>query len=62
MRLDNRLNAILNEIKAQRLADIGADHGKLIVSAVLTGRAETGIAVDISPQSLEKAKNLAKKY
>lgn len=62
-KLDNRLQSVLNEIdNVKLLADIGCDHGKLIVSAILSKKAEKGIAVDISYDSLNKARILAKKY
>lgn len=61
MKLDERLTAVLEEIKgSRRLIDVGADHGKLCVSAVLKGYAELAVAVDISEKSLSKAKILAK--
>ncbi|HOO22894.1 MAG TPA: class I SAM-dependent methyltransferase [Clostridia bacterium] len=63
IKLDTRLKTILNEIhNAETLADIGCDHGKLIVSAILSGRAKKGIAVDISADSLKKTKILAERY
>ncbi len=61
MKMDGRLTAVLEEIKySSRLIDIGADHGKLCVSAVLSGYAERAVAVDISEKSLLKAEALAK--
>lgn len=58
--LDNRLNAIFNEIKqTECLADVGTDHGKIIVKALWQGVANKGIAIDISKSSLKKAKALA---
>lgn len=61
MKLDERLSAVLEEIKgSHRLIDIGADHGKLCVSAILKGYAERAVAVDISEKSLSKAEILAK--
>lgn len=62
MRLDARLRAILDEISCGTLADIGCDHGKLAVSALLEGRARLAIAVDISAQSLHKCRTLGEEY
>jgi len=63
LKLDGRLQAVLDQIPdTETLADIGCDHGKLIVSAILSNKAEFGIAVDISIDSLNKAKDLAIKY
>ena len=41
------------------LADVGTDHGKLPVAALLSGRVSAAIAIDVSPQSLAKARALA---
>ena len=61
MKINGRLNNILSLIPndADIVADIGCDHGKVIVSTVLLGKCNRGIAVDISENSLQKAKNLA---
>ena len=61
MHLSVRLQKILQLIPegTRVLADIGCDHGKLIVSAVSEGKAEKGIGVDISENSLQKAVALA---
>lgn len=60
--LNGRLGILLENLPehSDTLADIGTDHGKLIVSAVITGRCDKGIGVDISENSLSKAKELAK--
>lgn len=58
--LDKRLSAIYNEIiPCKTLADIGCDHGKLIVKAVIDMKCERAIAADISADSLNKAIKLA---
>lgn len=41
------------------LCDVGTDHGKLPVAALLEGRAKRAIAIDISEKSLAKASLLA---
>ena len=41
------------------LCDVGTDHGKLPVAALLSGRAKGAIAIDISAPSLAKARALA---
>lgn len=60
--IDKRLKAIMNEIQANTLADIGSDHGKVVVKAVLEKRAKRAVAVDISKDSLEKARRLSEEY
>ncbi|MFA6867129.1 MAG: class I SAM-dependent methyltransferase [Clostridia bacterium] len=63
IKLTKRLQQILNLVEnVDTLADIGCDHGKLIVSAIVNKKAKNGIAVDISYDSLHKAKLLAKQY
>lgn len=58
LRLDARLRAILNEICCDTLADIGCDHGKIAVGALLENRAAKAIAADISGASLNKCRIL----
>lgn len=57
IKLSERLNALLevSETKGGIIADIGCDHGKLICAAVLSGKCERGVGVDISAFSLHKA-------
>ncbi|MBR1747962.1 MAG: SAM-dependent methyltransferase [Clostridia bacterium] len=56
-KLSPRLQFVAGEIgKAKTIADIGTDHGKLIVYALENGLAERAFAVDISKKSLDKAK------
>ncbi len=62
IKLDKRLSCLLQEIDGDVLADIGCDHGKLSVSAVLSGKAKSVIAVDISKESLGKTIKLASEY
>ncbi len=64
LRLSGRLNALYNEIPATdgTVVDIGCDHGKIIVAAVLSGKCAHGIGVDISKRSLSKAMEYAAKY
>ena len=57
---DARLSTLLSLIEGGvTLADVGTDHGKLPVAALLSGRASAAIAIDVSPQSLAKARTLA---
>jgi len=59
-KLDRRLQAILDNIPAgSRIIDIGCDHGKIPVQAVLSGKAISAVATDISPKSLEKTVRLS---
>lgn len=58
--LDPRLALLFEMTPPCRVAaDIGTDHGYLICSLVEQGRAEHGIAADISLPSLEKARREA---
>ncbi len=58
--LSKRLQSIVDEIgTVETLADIGTDHGKLVMYALGRGSAERAFAVDISPNSLIKAKRCA---
>ena len=45
--------------EGERICDVGTDHGKLPVAALLSGRASSAIAIDISASSLAKARLLA---
>ena len=57
---DARLKTLLSLIEGGvRIADVGTDHGKLPVAALLSGRASEAIAIDISAKSLAKARLLA---
>ena len=57
---DARLKTLLSLIEGGvTLADVGTDHGKLPVAALLSGRASAAIAIDVSEQSLAKARLLA---
>lgn len=60
IKLDNRLISILSEIEGDVLADIGCDHGKLSISALLNDKCKRVIAVDISEKSLQKTIELAR--
>ncbi|MDR0697463.1 MAG: class I SAM-dependent methyltransferase [Christensenellaceae bacterium] len=60
--LDNRLASIVKEINCNSLADIGCDHGKVAIAALLENRARHVIASDISINSLNKVKELSLKY
>lgn len=60
MRLSKRLRCVVDELCSETsVADIGADHGKVLVTALLEGRIKKGIATDISEKSLDKARMLA---
>ena len=60
--LDKRLKQILSEINCEALADVGCDHGKLSVAAVITGRAKKAYAIDISEKSLIDKLERYRKY
>lgn len=60
LKLGTRLNAVLQEINfVDAIADIGTDHGKIVVGAILCNRAKRAFAVDISEKCLSKARSLA---
>lgn len=55
--MDERLSLIYDMVPPCRLAaDIGTDHGYLICDLVASGRAEYGIAADINPLPLDRAR------
>ncbi len=62
LKLDKRLAAIASEVDAKCLADIGADHGKVVVFCLNNNKAHRAYAVDISQKSLQKARLLAEKH
>ena len=62
IKLDKRLSSILEEIVGDVLGDIGCDHGKLSISAIIKGKCKKVIAVDVSADSLQKTVNLAKEF
>ncbi|MGI6701394.1 MAG: tRNA (adenine(22)-N(1))-methyltransferase [Christensenellales bacterium] len=63
LRIDRRIQAIIDNIpRDSRIIDIGSDHGKVPVYAVLNGIAQYAIATDISRKSLEKTVALAKEH
>ena len=59
VKLDKRLSFCLSLVEGETLCDVGTDHGKLPVAALLRGRVKSAIAIDVSEKSLAKAKNLA---
>ncbi|MBR5987194.1 MAG: SAM-dependent methyltransferase [Clostridia bacterium] len=62
IKLGERLQTVLSLIKGgETLCDVGTDHGKLPVAALLSGKAASAIATDISAASLQKARLLAEK-
>lgn len=60
LKLDKRLRAVVDEIEGETLADIGCDHGKVCVESLFEGKVKRAIACDISQDSLDKARRLAK--
>ncbi len=62
IKLGERLETVLSLIEGgETLCDVGTDHGKLPVAALLSGRAKSAVATDISAASLQKARLLAEK-
>jgi len=59
-KLDGRLSLLYEMVPPCRTAaDIGTDHGYLICALVESGRVQNGIAADINPLPLEKARREA---
>ena len=57
--LDSRLGQIASMVRpGARVADVGTDHGLLIAFLLSQGIAPEGIACDIRPKPLEKARTL----
>ena len=64
IKLSKRLEYEFNEIPNDTniICDVGCDHGKVIVKSIIENKAKTGIAIDISKDSLNKAILLSQKY
>lgn len=57
--MDERLTLLAQMVRrCQTVADIGTDHGYLVSQLVEQGTAAQGIAADINPQPLQKARSL----
>ncbi|KAA5539058.1 SAM-dependent methyltransferase [Roseiconus nitratireducens] len=54
-RLDDRLKAVARQIRCGTHADIGSDHGHLLVALLKSGRIRRGIAIENKPQPLENS-------
>jgi tRNA (adenine22-N1)-methyltransferase len=54
--LDARLGAVLSLIRAEVHADIGADHARLPVALIRSGRARRCVAVELNPGPLAQAR------
>ena len=55
-RLDIRLKTVARQIRARRHADIGSDHGNLLVALLKSGRIEFGIAIENKHQPFENSR------
>ena len=63
IRLDERLQCAFHMLKGARsVADIGCDHGKLTAALLLNGGCERVIAGDISPDCLNKTREIIGRY
>lgn len=59
--VDERLGMLLELAgSGTRLADVGSDHGYLVIEALTSGRWQQGIATDISPAAVEKTRRAAR--
>lgn len=54
-KLDVRLIAVTRQIRSQTHADIGSDHGGLLVSMLSSGRVQYGIAIENKRQPFENS-------
>ena len=62
-RLDDRLRCAFDMLQgATAVADIGSDHGKLTAALLLEGGCQRVIAGDISPDCLDKTRQLIKRF
>lgn len=55
-RLDERLKAVARQIRSATHADVGSDHGHLLVALIKAGRIEKGIAVENKALPLENSR------
>ena len=55
-RLDERLKTVARQIRSATHADIGSDHGHLLVALIKAGRIQTGIAVENKVLPLENSR------
>jgi len=63
LKISQRLLSVANEIgKVDSVADIGTDHGKLIIYALENNFAKRAFAVDVSSKSLQKARDAVIEY
>ena len=63
IRLDARLRCAFDMLKGARsVADIGCDHGKLSAALLLDGGCQRVIAGDISPDCLNKTREIITRY
>ena len=61
-KLDRRLSLLFSMTPScEAAADVGTDHGYLICALVSSGRVKRGVATDINPMPLEKARQEAKR-
>ena len=60
--IGKRLTVVASMIDARNIADIGCDHGKLGAYLFITGKVDKIINLDISKDSLDKAKKLMANY
>jgi tRNA (adenine22-N1)-methyltransferase len=54
-KLDARLIAVTQQIRSRTHADIGSDHGGLLVSMLRSGRIDFGIAIEFNQQPFENS-------
>ena len=63
IRLDARLRCAFDLLQgADTVADIGCDHGKLTAALLLDGNCQRVIAGDISPDCLQKTREIVERY
>lgn len=63
IRLDDRLRCAFEMLRGSAaVADIGSDHGKLTAALLLEGGCRRVIAGDISPECLQKTREIIERY
>ena len=63
IRLDERLSCAFDMLQgAHAVADIGCDHGKLTAALLLDGSCDRVVAGDISPDCLNKTREIVERY
>ena len=55
-KLDDRLKAVAGQIRSRVHADVGSDHGHLLMALLSAGRIERGIAIENKPEPYQNSR------